>query len=251
MHIHYVIHNRYNDVLEQKPFLEHLCMEFDSGGEVVFQNKRNVIRKVVAPNGETLAVKRFNTRAGIKLLGLFGKISKARQAYENALLLERNGIATPTPIAYVEIKEGKVLQASFYLSLFTPDTSISPLLERDTPEPKAVDAFAALLARMHEHAIIHHDTNLSNVLYHEEGGQYMLSLIDINRLRQQSPTIRNISDDLMRFTGRLNLFIAVLYRYAQLRHIDNIEAFVRMMTQRKIAHDAQWTRRKRFLRFFK
>ena len=56
-------------------------------------------------------------------------------------------------------------------------------------------------------------------------------------------------DDLVRFTGRLDVFLAVAYEYARIRGFE-AEPFVRKLTIKKIRHDANWTRRKKLHRLF-
>lgn len=235
-----------------KALTDGLCTEFDRKGTVIFQNRRNVIKSFVLADGQTLVVKRFRVKGWLNTcLRMFAR-SKARKAYENGLLLERAGIGTPAPVACVEQWNGRVPVCSYYVCAFTPDITIQPLLEGERPDERMVDAFAALMAHMHEQGIVHHDLNLSNVLYREENGTYRLSVIDINRVTMKKRgelTLSDSKDDFMRFTGRLDVFLAVAYSYARLRGWD-AERFVRKQTAKKIRHDAQWTRRKKIHHFF-
>lgn len=235
-----------------KALTDGLCTEFDRKGTVIFQNRRNVIKSFVLADGQTLVVKRFRVKGWLNTcLRMFAR-SKARKAYENGLLLERAGIGTPAPVACVEQWNGRVPVCSYYVCAFTPAITIQPLLEGERPDERMVDAFAALMAHMHEQGIVHHDLNLSNVLYREENGTYRLSVIDINRVTMKKRgelTLSDSKDDFMRFTGRLDVFLAVAYSYARLRGWD-AERFVRKQTVKKIRHDAQWTRRKKIHHFF-
>jgi hypothetical protein len=233
-------------------FLDHLCSDFNNKGHVIFQNKRNLIKSFTLDDGSTIVVKQYSIKGVFSAcLRMFVK-SKAQKAFENGITLEHFGISTPTPIAYIEQKRKYLPSKSYYISAFTNDVSIKSLLERNTPDRKMVEAFASLIAQMHIHGIVHHDLNLSNVLYHEENNIYNLTLIDINRMtfkKKGKLTLDNCKDDFMRFTGRLDVFIAVLYCYARLRGW-NAECFVRKQVLKKIKHDANWTTRKKIHSFF-
>lgn len=233
-----------------------LISQFESDGKIISQNNRNII-KVFTFNeiGENIVIKQYRNNGILqKILSCF-KVSKAYRAFYNGLLLSKRGILTPTPIAFTEERKNGYLKASYYVCLYTKDNTIMPLIERQQPDKTAIKAFAQLLANLHENGIVHHDLNLSNVLYHTGREGVVLSVIDINRLSyrtDEKPVTKEnkYSDDLMRFTGRLDIFISIAYEYAKLRKID-IEPFVRRMTLKKINHDMNWTRKKKFHKLFK
>lgn len=246
------IHQAFQGDAEVRTWVQRLEHDFDLQGEELYRNGRNVLKLHSLASGQTLVVKQFRLRsAWRRLLALLSRRMKGRKAFEGAMALQQEGFHTPQPVAWVEVRRHGIPHCSFYVSQFTADEPVLPLLERDSPDTAMVEAFADLLAQMHQRGIVHHDTNLSNILYHEEEGHYVLSLIDTNRIGytpgRPCPLWGRGSGkaDLMRFTGRLHLFLDVAYRYAQRRGLP-AEPFVRRLTVAKIRHDANWTRRKRW-----
>lgn len=229
---------------------------FESSGETIFQNRRNTIKMFAADSlHREVVVKRYGNKGLLKQFFSLFKKSKAQKAFDNGLMLEAVGIATPEPIAYVNERSGRWMKACYSVTAYTPDTALTPLLERPLPDAEAVKALARLTAAMHDSGIVHRDLNSSNVLQHtDSNGQLALSLIDINRMRHRADRrpltrIADYAHDLLRFTGRLDVFLPVAYEYARLRGFD-AEPFVRRLTKMKIKHDANWTRRKKFTRLF-
>lgn len=251
MTVKYVINPTYANSLVSS-FMDSLHTSFDHTGTVIFQNRRNIIKSFVLADGQVLVVKKFNYKGLLNAcLRIFSK-TKAQKAFENGMTLEKAGIATPPPFAYSEQRKGCLPFCSYYVSSVTTDSSIKPLLECEEPDKQMIESFAALMVKMHRQGIVHHDLNLSNVLYHEEDGMYKLSVIDINRMTLKTPeklTIAECKDDFFRWTGRLDLFLKVAYSYAQQRGW-NAEVFVRKLIISKIDHDKKWTRRKKLHSFF-
>ena len=147
------------------------------------------------------------------------------------------------------------MKACYYVMAFTPDTALALLLEQPQPDSDAVKALALLLAKMHNNGIVHRDINSTNVLQHTDAdGQLTLTVIDINRMRHRADRqpltrIADYARDLLRFTGRLDVFLPVAYEYARQRGIET-EPFVRKLTKMKIKHDAYSARRKKFHSLF-
>lgn len=247
----YVINPTYKNPLVSS-FMDSLHTDFEHTGTIIFQNRRNTIKSFVLADGQVLVVKKFNSKGLVNACLRFFSKTKAQKAFENGMTLEKAGITTPTPFAYFEQRNGYLPSCSYYVSAFTADQSIKPLLEREEPDKQMIESFAALMVKMHTQGIVHHDLNLSNVLYHEENGMYKLSVIDINRMTFKIPeklTIADCKDDFFRWTGRLELFLKVACSYAQQRGWD-AEAFIRKLATQKINHDKKWTRRKKLHSFF-
>lgn len=250
------ISRKYSSIPDIKNTVNGCIANLNSSGEFLFENKRNTIKLFhMEKIGLDLVVKRYSNKwVDRRLIKAGLKKSKAQKAFENGLLLEKVNISTPSPVAYVEERNGKHLISCYYIYLYTEDVSITPLIEQATPDAEAVKALAAIIARLHENGIVHHDINLSNVLYHNDNGKLEFSLIDINRMTHTGSGLKENDmnvylDDLVRFTGRLDVFLAVAYEYARIRGFE-AEPFVRKLTIKKIRHDANWTRRKKLHRLF-
>lgn len=249
------ISRKYSSIPDIEKTINGFIANLNNSGEFLFENKRNTIKLFhMEDMGLKFVVKRYSSKWIDRRLLAGLKKTKARKAFENGLRLEEAGISTPSPVAYVEERNGKQVVSCYYIYLYTEDVSVMPLIEQDVPDAEAVRALAEIIAKLHENGIVHHDINLSNVLYHRENGKLALSLIDINRMTHCNfkLTEKNMTaylDDLVRFTGRLDIFLAVAYEYARIRGF-NAEPFVRRLTIKKIRHDANWTRRKRIHKLF-
>jgi len=230
-------------------FAENLEQLFDREGEILFSGSRNIIKRfTIGTDAEKtdVVVKCFNTR------NLFQKItysffvpSKARRAFTNGIELERIGCGTPLPIAYVETKKNGWLQKCYYVTTYTDDISVRQALDVEFDKPLA-KAFALFIAKLHEHAIVHHDLNFSNVLYRQESGENIISVIDINRMtikRSGQLAIKECKDDFVRWTDRKDLFEYVMREYAKARGLDE-NLFLAAAMKMKHAHDKAWRRRK-------
>jgi len=232
-------------------FAENLELMFDREGEMLFSGSRNTIKRfTIGQDGDKMdvVVKRFNMHNVFqKIAYSFFVPSKAKRAFENGMELLRIGCGTPSPIAYAEIRSGVWLQRCYYVTVYTDDESVRQALEVDFNRPLA-KAFALFVARLHEHAVVHHDLNFSNVLYRQEGGENIISVIDINRMtikRSGRLALEECKDDFVRWTDRKDLFEYVMREYAKARGLDE-DAFFATAAQMKRTHDKAWRRRKKF-----
>ena len=229
-----------------------LDQDFELHGELLACNRRNVIKSFVLSGDdggaeqEKIVVKSFCLKNVLqKIIYSYVVPSKAKRAYLNGLKLVEMGCGTPSPLAYVEKWKKGLLQQCYYVTSYTPDSSIRQPLEVDFNKALARE-FALLMAKMHDNGIVHHDLNFSNVLYHQSGNGYKLSVIDINRMTTKDParlSWKDCMDDYVRWTDRKDLFGYVMQEYAVARKLDQ-EAFMKAVLQMKISHDRAWRRRK-------
>ncbi len=243
-----------------RTFVENLPQNFSDGG-ITLHNARNVIKQftVTLDNGTNMdvVVKRYRKPNPVQrfVYGMFRK-GKAERAYTNSQELLRRGISTPKGYAYLEIRKGRQLTDSFFVSGVD---NAPPIAERlNTPEQfdttMATD-FAAFAWTLHRKGILHHDLNSTNVLYHrQEDGHYTFSVIDINRVDflapDTIPPTAECLENLTRYTGRMDLYRFVATHYAMLREWDINEGVQKIMDV-KAKHDKQWRRRKSILKPFK
>lgn len=242
-----VINPEYNKLPALVSLLENITPE-SALGEKIYQNRRNTLWSHHIEGIGKIVIKLFRYDALRQLLFCFNKRSKARLAYDNALTLLANGIDTPAPIAFVDVTSGVKVLYSAIITSFTPDEEITIPLEEDRA---FATALADMTARMHRNGILHHDMNSSNILYNKVGNKLNLSLIDLNRMeKKDAVSFKDEMDDLVRFTGKLDTFVNVIYPYARFMGHD-VEPFVRKATTFKIRHDANWTRKKKLKRLFR
>lgn len=152
----------------------------------VFCNHRNVVEKVLLGGG-AFVVKKFKrpTWANCLIYTLFRK-SKARRAYEHALLLLENGIATPYPVAYVEIKKHGLFHTGYFFSEFVDLPTLADASEEVDDLPQMGRDLIRFTVELNNKCIMPLDYNPSNIFYSwdEEQKQYMFALTDINRMRR-------------------------------------------------------------------
>jgi tRNA A-37 threonylcarbamoyl transferase component Bud32 len=172
-------------------FVEELPDNFDNIGDIIHSG-RNQIR-IAEINGERLVIKYF------KKITLFNKFiygnvrkSKAKRSFENSATLLKNGIGTPKPVAYIDTFNHLLLKKSFYVYLNTDYTDIEYLLNLPLSEAETgIRAFARLSGKMHHAGIFHGDFNTSNVLFKIINGNYDFCLIDNNRMKFKSFTLKS------------------------------------------------------------
>lgn len=179
-------------------FIESLPYRFEQLG-IRLHNDRNEVRKIQS-GGVSFVVKYYRriTWANRFIYRFFCK-SKARRSYENALYLQKKGIPTPFPVAYINCYQGLFLTRSYYISVYIEALSLSEVFSRVFPEKqRLVKDFARFTYRLHTLGIFHQDYHLKNILHEVESSKNQFYLIDINRMKFHSPTPRKSMRNLAR-----------------------------------------------------
>lgn len=130
--------------------------------------------------GQDAVVKRFASNT-LRSVIYTMRISKARRSYMNAVEIQRRGINTPTPIAYIEKRghTGRLID-SIYVSAYEQSESLELVTKQD---PSIMIDFARFVAKLHEAGIRHDDLNSTNVRITGQPGSRNFSLIDLNRMK--------------------------------------------------------------------
>lgn len=170
------------------PLLRRLAAEgVPSCAEKIYGGSRNSIYRLEVEGLGEVSIKEFRVPRfpnNYVYCGLRG--SKARRSYEHALRLLEEGIQTPEPYGYIEVRSGLIpsLGRSYYICAHTPYLPI-----RDWEEhPESVEATARCigrgLARLHRAGILHRDFSRGNVLIvtDSDGNPADISLLDLNRM---------------------------------------------------------------------
>jgi len=259
-----LINPQYADNKELLQYIDQLPESFDNGGTFLWYGRNKIKSYTVASDlaEGTMVVKRFKHLSLIQKVVYSIRSHKARRAFSNGLELVKRGESTPEPLACVEIKKGPWLENAYYISGSTSLPPIEERTDRDDWDKVLATSFANYVAKLHEHGILHHDLNDTNVLYKTncEGAttnskdEYSFTLIDINRMKFYSEgkdiPLSECIENLTRFTGRLDLFEYVIRQYADARGFNQDEFAARAVAQKK-RHDRNWARRKRISRTFK
>ena len=153
----------------------------------VYCNRRNVVEKITM-QGREYVVKRYKKPNFINRLAYtYLRKSKARRAYEYALRLLENGVETPKPVAYVEIKRAGLFSVGYFFSEYIPHPLMSQAytgIVPDSEKAKLSKDFIDFTLSLHEKGILPLDFNSSNIFFHldKESGNYRFALTDINRM---------------------------------------------------------------------
>lgn len=199
--------------------------DFFSQNGKILQAGRNTI-KLFHIEDQLFVVKRYEH------LTLFNKFiygilrqSKAERAYRHAIRLRQFGIGTPEEVAFLEIRRYGVLQASYFVSLYSDYLPLWPVAEQYSQNPElspVLDALAKFLFSMHSAGVLHKDLNIGNLLYKcSDHDQYHFQVIDTNRMqfRKKLSTRRRL-DNMRRLSCPVPAYLYILDQYAHLIQSD-------------------------------
>ncbi len=238
---------------EVQNFMKQLPIRFLTEGDLLFVNRRNVLKTFEVKGNDPVlgkvVVKRFRARNLFQTLAYSTFFSsKAKRAFRNGMALIHHGFSTPEPIAYAEEYHHGLLRYCYYLTAFTDAPSVRTELDVNFNRPMA-KCFAQFIAHLHQQGLVHHDLNFDNVLYKEVSqDHYEISVIDINRLTIGIPnqlTLKDCKDDFVRWTDRKDLLTYVAEEYAKERGLDIVQTLHEILHLKAI-HDRNWHRRKNF-----
>ena len=100
-------------------FARQIPERFDSDGTLLYR-KRNVV-KLYEIDGMRVVVKRYKVPMFHQRVDYtFIRPSKAKRAYLFALRLQEMGIETPTPIAYIEVKQLGLFRQGYWIPPWRP-----------------------------------------------------------------------------------------------------------------------------------
>lgn len=198
---------------------------FESEGEHVYGGKRNWIKKFTAPDGTVLNVKRYHRPRFINLLVYsFGlRKPKGQRAWEYPAEIYKRGFDTPEPVAYIEQRQGMLLGYSYFVSLQCPyrhDMYEFGNARKGTYEDFC-SAFGRYTARLHNAGILHRDYSPGNILWDkDENGNFVFSLVDINRLQIGPVSKKQGCANFARLWGSMRFFMLTARSYATARGYD-------------------------------
>lgn len=147
--------------------------------EMIIHNGRNRLW-ICRLRDKVFVVKHFRKSVKNMLLYRFGR-SKAAKSWHNSTELTRRGINTPAPVAYVETRNAAgCLLDCLYICRYEPSESLCRAIEEYGNE--AIENFAGFVSELHRKGIRHDDLNNTNVRVTKVDGEFVFSLIDLNRM---------------------------------------------------------------------
>lgn len=218
---------------------------FDTHGTLLHTG-RNVI-KLFEAEGVRYVVKSFCQMTGFNRL-IYGRLrpSKAFRAYSHAARIRRMGIDSPEQIAVVDIRRGLKLRHSYFVSLYSEYSSAATLTEEDfmhdAERIAGLDALSRFIYKMHRNGILHHDLNISNILYGKNiSGQYVFQVIDANRMSFHSRlSVKERLKNLRRLSCTPMAFTYILERYASYAGYPSQEWFFKGFLARSLFEIHVW-----------
>ncbi len=151
----------------------------------LLKKDRNEIREV-EHKGQTFIVKSFAVPNIInRFVYGFLRSSKAKRSFEYAFLLQKHGIGTPKPVAWLTERNGLLFTHSYYVSLKSECThTCQAVLDGSLTDDAILKAISQVTAKLHNAGIMHKDYSRGNILIGVTSeGEVNIELVDLNRLR--------------------------------------------------------------------
>lgn len=194
---------------------------FEREGETVYDS-RNLIKKLTAPDGETLYIKRYHVPHGLNRLVYSSGMRKPKglRAYTYPSVLLARGIETPEPVAYIERRRFGMLGYTYFISVKCPYKHTMYEIG-DAPDALSEDIathLARFTAHMHEQGVLHIDFSPGNILWDKDENGYLFSLVDTNRMRFGHVNMRRGCANFKRLWGSKRFFITLVREYAHARN---------------------------------
>lgn len=213
-----VIHPDYEFL---RSFITALPSDFSRLGEIIYQG-RNEIR-VIETGGMTVNVKQFGIPNVVNRFVYMGlRKPKAQRAYEHAILLQERNIPTPTPIAYIIIKNGGTLKNTYFIS---EQVAYSRRMYEFGSLPVEgnegiVRAFSRFTADLHFKEVYHKDYSAGNILFDIIDGKPEFCIVDINRMKFGPVSLKKGCANFARLWGQQPFFRLLAEEYALCRKAD-------------------------------
>lgn len=206
-----------------RPFIEALPRRIESEGTVIHDG-RNLIKMFTTPDGLRLNVKRYHRPSPLNALvySLGLRTPKGIRAYEYPARLASAGFDTPEAVAYIEERHGGIIGFSFFVSVQCGYPHRLYDVIGDTPDhylPLA-KALARLTASLHDSGIMHRDYSPGNILWDMRGGEYVFSLVDINRMAFRHIGMEEGCRNFARLWGPKDFIRTMAREYAACRGLD-------------------------------
>ncbi|HET9570438.1 MAG TPA: lipopolysaccharide kinase InaA family protein [Bacteroidales bacterium] len=205
---------------------------FEHEGHVLYKS-RNELRTIDLP-GLTINVKRYQKPILMNRIAYsFFRKSKARRAYEYALILREKGFDTPEPIAYLEFKSLGLLHYSYFVATHLHDfRMIREFADGSEIEGREdiIESLGVFIAKLHQAGILHLDLSVGNILFQKVDQKIHFWLVDLNRMRFCEIDQKKGCKNFERLRGSKAFFEVLSRAYANERGFDPAECLDSILT---------------------
>ncbi len=225
------------------------ALQADNAQLIAGGRNQNICLPFTLNNTEqSTLVKWFGKQSSLKdRIDLSYRQSKAHRSFSFAMHLLANGVATPTPIAFLDKVEKQRLVESYFLTQFKPQSvsfhdSLLFLLHNQPTASELVqllDQVAQLCRRMHEAGFVHNDLGNQNILLKQLAERQWDDpcVIDLNRGRIfEQLSLSQRGKDLSRLSMPSNLLLMFVDMYwgapAPKELIDSLQRHTRRFALR-------------------
>lgn len=205
---------------------------FRTPGGVVLRNARNEIREM-EHDGVTFVVKSFAVPNIVNrvVYGIF-RPSKAKRSFDYARLLNRAGVGSPPPVAWLTERSGFLFSRSYFVSLKSAcPYTFQHFLDGLVPygEDAVLQAVGRATARLHQAGMYHKDYSPGNILLGlQEDGRIRVELVDLNRMRLGPVGLERGCRNFDRLPATARMHRVLAEAYAQVRGYEAGACFARM-----------------------
>lgn len=210
---------------------------FNDHGTII-QDNRNII-KIMDLDDYKINVKSFKPPHFINRIAYtYFRKSKAERSFLYAEKLERLGLATPEPIAYIIYQNG-LISRSFYISIqIDVDMEYRDIVHQspDDLEP-LLKAFTRFTYELHEKGVLFLDYSPGNVLIKRLGNHtYSFNLVDLNRMKFKKLTLNQRIANFRKLMASPRMLEIMAREYAELVNAD-FNSVLKKMVRWTIKHN--------------
>lgn len=222
-----------------RPEIETLEKAFEQGR--ILQEGRNSVR-VCLVGGQEVNVKCYKQPAfWQRIVYRLLRKPKGLRSFLYPTRLKWAKINSPQPIAYREDRQGGLITTSWLVTeqcLYRRNFREMGAAELTDEVKDILRAFVRFTARMHGAGFLHLDYSPGNILFDREEGKWAFSVVDTNRMRFGSVSVRRGCENFARLWGQPDMFRFIAEEYAAVRHANSERCIGWTMEARK----RFWTR---------
>ncbi len=220
-------------VIDEKfeSFMVNIKEYFEDKENTTLFQQRNII-KLIENNGEKYVVKSFKIPHLLnQLVYRFFRASKAQRSYENSVKLVVLNISTPKPIGYIEFPSLFLFKESYYVcEFFDYDFEIRAVFKDKyfKDRENILKKFIEFSYELHNKGVYHIDYSPGNILVKKINGEYVFSIIDLNRMKFVEFDRDLRMKSLAKLTNDLEDNRSMIHYYAKVSHDDEALLFERL-----------------------